>query len=274
MNIYNAFITQVATLTVLAGCAVGPQDSSSSEQEAVKDFFEDYAQRSAEFDPSVAELYADSAILQGTQLMKDGSTKQVRMTGAQYKAMIPLINEQAKSLNDYSEYKDFEIEHIDEDEARILALRYSHYKCYEDHNYAMTVRKMEDQWRIVEEFQTMPEETQCEDASADDQLTVRLHTLASATNAHLPAMIDEDSRLEELTVTDHTLFYHYTLVNIASDDPEASTLVGILPDFLAEQSCSMDVMKDVLDQGAELAYRYTGSDGAFIEELRVNGEMC
>lgn len=69
-----------------------------------KQLFERYASLEARFDPGVADLYADDAIIRNRRFHPDGAVRETTISAPQYKQLIRDSMPMAHSRNDYSTY--------------------------------------------------------------------------------------------------------------------------------------------------------------------------
>jgi ketosteroid isomerase-like protein len=118
--------------------------------EEAKEFFTTYTDLYAQFDPAVADLYADDAVLKNQRHMADGTKKPLSMTGALLKSMIRNgMLQMAKERGDTSKYT--EVKYAEEDgKVRISCSRYSEMKKYTS-PLVVLIAKRGDKWVIVEE---------------------------------------------------------------------------------------------------------------------------
>lgn len=267
----------ISVLVLLLVAPVSWSEDTSSNQgltEEVQTFFNDYQSLGRDFDTDIIELYADDAVLSATIEKLDGTEASQRLSGAQYKDLFPTVVQQAKDLDDWSEFSDIQIELLSDSRARISANRYSHYKCYIDAEYYMVVEKQGGEWQIVEEYQASQEAMACEGKASTDPLAMALVALADTTNPHLPANVDADTVLEQIEANGHSLVYVYRLIELTADDISVEQFYDFLTPALTEQSCNFPNLRPLVDAGAELMYRYKGAQGALIGEIRVTAADC
>lgn len=273
---FSIFQTLIAASLMfsVAACNTMNEGPESAMVKEVSTFFYDYQSLAQNFDQEVLNLYADDAQLSGIQKRQDGTEVSQGISGAQYKALYPVIVQQAQALDDWSEFSNIQVGMLSEDRARITADRYSHYKCYTDTDYFMVVEKRDGNWLIVEEYQVTQEMMACEGKENTDPLAMALTALADATNPHLPAQIDADTILEEMEVDGHSLVYYYRLSELTAEDISTEQFHNIMTPIFIEQSCTFQNLRPLLDSGAELVYSYDGAEGAFIGEVFVVASDC
>lgn len=71
-----------------------------------KTLFSRYAAIETAFDPSVAELYADDAIIKNKRIYPTGQVRELTIPAPQYKQLIRASMPLAKIKNDYSTYSE------------------------------------------------------------------------------------------------------------------------------------------------------------------------
>lgn len=91
--------------------------------------FAQYQARERAFDPTLAELYCDSAVIRNTRTYADGQQRTTEVPAAQYRGLIRMALPLAKAKGDVSTYSD--VVYVPEGDAvRITATRYSELKKY------------------------------------------------------------------------------------------------------------------------------------------------
>jgi hypothetical protein len=79
--------------------------SHASERiELAKKVFSEYVSKYHGFDPSVADLYSDRALVQNKRTYPDGTVRELALPASQYKQLVRASMPLAKSRNDRSEY--------------------------------------------------------------------------------------------------------------------------------------------------------------------------
>lgn len=127
-----------------------PRQSNSADLEAAKSVFNRYVKLEREFDPSVADLYTDDAVIKNTRRLPDGTSRTMSLAAPAYKKLLKQAMPQAKERNDTSKYS--EVGYKEEDtKVRITATRYSELKKYSS-PLSLLIAKQGDNWLIVEEL--------------------------------------------------------------------------------------------------------------------------
>lgn len=113
--------------------------------------FERYTTFEARFDPSVADLYAEGAIIRNKRFYPDGQVRELTIPAPQYKQLIHNLMPLAQSRNDYSTYSrtTFQIEGVG---VRIKAARFSVMKQYTSPISLLVASDASGRWLIREEL--------------------------------------------------------------------------------------------------------------------------
>ena len=82
-----------------------------------------------EFNPLMANLYSDDALIQNTVLNSDGSQKTRVIPAPYYKSIIAKAMQMAKEMGDTYTYSDLEFKK-EGDRVRVTYVRYSHLRDY------------------------------------------------------------------------------------------------------------------------------------------------
>ncbi|MCB1786899.1 MAG: hypothetical protein KDJ33_11645 [Gammaproteobacteria bacterium] len=113
--------------------------------------FERYVALEHAFDPAVADLYADDALIVNTRLYPNGESVDLKVPATEYKMLIRQAMPVAKATNDTSEYSD--VTYVEEGRGfRVHARRHSN---LEQHTSPLTLLVEPDaqgRWVIREEL--------------------------------------------------------------------------------------------------------------------------
>ena len=133
-----------------AACFCAPSDASERVDRA-KQVFTEYVSKWHAFDPSVADLYSDSALIQNTRTYPDGQVRQIVIPAAQYKQIVRGVMPLARSRNDRSEYRSptFSEEATG---VRIKIIRYSALKNYTSPMSLLVGPDESGLWLVLEEI--------------------------------------------------------------------------------------------------------------------------
>ena len=111
-------------------------------------FFENYQKLSKEFNPEVISLYSDEAKISSLREYPSGQTREISMTGKEFKELLKKVLPLAKARGDISHFSEIQIS-IESNTARISAHRYSQLKDYTDESYYMVIKEIEDQKLMI-----------------------------------------------------------------------------------------------------------------------------
>ncbi|WP_156312401.1 hypothetical protein [Marinagarivorans algicola] len=149
------FFLRMMTLSLLSCHAL------SAELSTPEALFKRFVELGENFDPAVANLYADDAKIVFFRQHPHGLERQMAVSGYEWKSLISKIMPVAKLTQDISRYQEVEV--IAQDDAfKIKANRYVERKCYWDAGYYMMVKKSPSgQWLIIEEYTQTQPTSQC-----------------------------------------------------------------------------------------------------------------
>jgi hypothetical protein len=123
-NIATSFVLVVALLCAACASTSPPQAPSQA-----KTIFGNYQSLERSFDPAVADLYCDSALIRNVRTYPDGKKRTLELPAPKYKELIRSAMPLAKAKGDYSTYSG--VTYAPEgDNVRITATRYSVLKNY------------------------------------------------------------------------------------------------------------------------------------------------
>ena len=113
-------------------------------------FFREFEDRANQFDPALADLYSDDAMIKARRLYPTGRVQELTLSGDKWKALIRQAMPLAKARGDRNSFR-----HVsaspDSKQVTITAERHSHLKGYAS-PFMLIIRKQADgAWIIVEE---------------------------------------------------------------------------------------------------------------------------
>ncbi len=243
------------------------------EQSVVLEFFDNYKNLAEEFSPKVIELYSDEATISTLRHYPYGQSKKMTMTGKQFKAVLEKALPIAKSRGDINTFSNIEIE-TKETEARISAHRYSVLKNYTDKGYYMVVKETDGGGLIIIEEHTETQPQTNEWQKSDGSIEKLLKFQENRIKGHLPLMVDEDTRLDAVSIEGKKFIYFYTLVSITKDEIDIATFEEKMRGAVVGQSCSNSELKQILEHGGSLGYIYKDKNGSIISSITVTIEDC
>jgi len=98
---------------------------------------------------------------------------------------------------------------------------------------------------------------------------------ANQYNQKLPMMLDQDTRLDKVTVgPGPRVVYHHTFPNYTSKDIDVNWLQTNLKPEIMRKVCSSTDMKKSLQYGGIYVYAYYGSDGGEINRFEIGSNDC
>ena len=116
-----------------------------------KKLFQKCVQLSNAFDPAVADLYSDSALIRNTHKYPNGSTRVMTLTGKQWKALVRQVMPLAKARNDKDTFSQVTYKRMS-GKVKISANRYSLLKKYTSPVTMIVMPDSQKKWHIVEEY--------------------------------------------------------------------------------------------------------------------------
>src|SRR5687768_14763706 len=125
---------------VVAFTLWGVSFAQSEPELQAKDVFSRYVALGNAYDPAVADLYLDDAVVRAFRRYPHGLERSMELPGSQWKALVRKVMPLARAQNDRSEYKEPRFE-VSGDKIKISAKRYSVRKCYWDPAYYMVLQK-------------------------------------------------------------------------------------------------------------------------------------
>jgi hypothetical protein len=147
-----------------------------------KAFITAYIVLSNNYRASLGDLYADDAALRLTARLPDGTSREVSLSGAQYKAMLPRVIPLARRRGEQVQFSDIRYTSEGEDRLRITALRHALADGYSVPHVMVIVRDGLGRWVIVEEAGEARVEPPASpgDAAPDGAVPASAETMAPA----------------------------------------------------------------------------------------------
>lgn len=265
-------IKKISLLVVLLTIAQSLCAAIELTEERAKEFFNKVQATAKNFDPSVADFYADDAKISVVKKFPDGSTMPMAMTGKMLKSLVTQIMPKAKEVGDYNDFSDISVS-IENNRGKIKAKRYSNHKKYTDDEYYMVIAANADgDIKIVEEFITMIETNI--PAGKPTGLETKIIALKNGIEKLLPLVIDEATRLDAVSANGNTLEYSYTIIGTSADDIEAAHFKSIMYTVLVESVCANAVLADIFMNGGTLKCAYSDESKKPITEISITKEDC
>jgi hypothetical protein len=236
-------------------------------------FFARYVELSAAFDPAVADLYADTAVIQSSRRYPSGVERDQEMTGAQWRTLVRTSMPAARQAGDVSEFTNIELRE-EGDRVRITASRTSVAKCYTDTTYAMLIAPAATGGFLIvaESLETQP---QSDCGRPSPALGNILQAMAQSFAGKLPLTIDEETRFDAISVVDGSkLRYDLTLVNFRRDELDVAAFEAMARESDGARTCAHPQTREALAMGAVVIYTYRDRDGGEVCTFEIRDEDC
>ena len=127
--------------------------SAESDQDKIasaKKLFDAFVTLGDNYDPKVADLYSDKAVVKTNRIYPDGSVKTMTIPSLQWKQLVRQVMPIAKERGDRSTFSKIQFL-VEGNRVRIKAIRYSELKEYAS-PYSMLVGTENGKWLIFEEI--------------------------------------------------------------------------------------------------------------------------
>jgi hypothetical protein len=141
----------LATLPVANPLAAEEQLPTKAALESAQALFKVYADEEGKFDPAVADLYADDAIIKNRRVYPDGRAREMSLPAPQYKEMVRAAMPAAKQRGDTNKYTGCKYT-AQAERIRISCTRYSNLKQYESPLSLLVGPGKDGRWLILEEL--------------------------------------------------------------------------------------------------------------------------
>jgi ketosteroid isomerase-like protein len=127
---------------------VRAQDSAAVQ--SAQEFFDRFVALERAYDPAVAALYADDAVIQSVRRLPDGTGRTVRIVGADYKRLIRTAMPIAQRRGERDRFSEVTIS-VEGNQAHIRCTRYNELKRYAT-PYELVLERTQGNWQIIEEY--------------------------------------------------------------------------------------------------------------------------
>lgn len=131
--------------------AVIPGFATADDLGKAKQLFKQYVVLEAAYDPAVADLYADNAVIRNKRTYPTGQVRELTLPAAQYKSLIRTAMPLAKARGDYSTYSETSFTQEDLN-VRIRATCFSVLKQYSSPISILIGPDASGKWTILEEL--------------------------------------------------------------------------------------------------------------------------
>lgn len=93
-------------------------------------------------------------------------------------------------------------------------------------------------------------------------------------NRSLPRMVDNDTRLDRVSIFDNRIRYNFTLIHVDAFDIDKNRLEGALTPVVKLGACENKDTKKILDNDLELVYAYYDKANNPVVTIAVNNQDC
>ena len=145
MNAFRAFALALAVLLTCLSQAHAADPIAQARLLLAK-----YVESYHAFDPAVAELYSDEAVVANRRTYPDGQVRSLSLTGAQYKALLRQVMPLAKARGDISQYRNPRFS-VEPGGVRIQLTRYSQLKHHTSPMSLLVGPGKDGAWVVLEE---------------------------------------------------------------------------------------------------------------------------
>jgi hypothetical protein len=136
---------------------------AAEDEVAAKRLFESYLKAGTSYDPAIADLYADDALIHLSKLDENNLPHKEKITAAQNRAMTPDVMKMAAENQLKIDYDKVSYAVLPEGGVRAVAEVYYHSLCYRDDRYSMVMAKDgTGTYKIKAEYIQLPMESRCE----------------------------------------------------------------------------------------------------------------
>lgn len=116
---------------------------------------------------------------------------------------------------------------------------------------------------------------QIQAAQIQKQMIASLNQAVKKINASTPTMVDAETRLDKASMgKGMTVLYHYTLVNVESNNVDKSLLEKSLLDSVLPSVCKNEDMATSIKLGVNYEYIYSSKDAVRLASFIANRKSC
>ena len=254
---------------LMIGCATSSR-LKSKQFSNVESFLSRHQKLLDSYDPALGDHYAEDAVLRSTRTGMQGQVTQLEITGAQLRGLLPKALPLARARAERTELSDIRFEQLN-GTVRVNATRRMVSKCYEDDKYELILRKSEGQgFLIVREVSATRSRNMC----PDEDPRQAMQPLVDQLESRLPLMIDETTRMDQISASTDALTYAYSLIGVAEDELNVEAFVDALRPGILQQVCVFSAYRKILDDGARLVYEYRYESGARAVRIQLSEDDC
>jgi len=120
-------------------------------------------------------------------------------------------------------------------------------------------------------FKSLVGQTNADSLNIDETLV----KMSQKMNRSMPQTVDGDTRLEKVSAQpSQQLSYHYTLINIRSNEIDTASFYRAMRPVLQKRVCAADDLKMFFRNQITVAYAYQGKDGEDVGKLAFSPKDC
>jgi len=93
-------------------------------------------------------------------------------------------------------------------------------------------------------------------------------------NTSLPSMLDEDTRLDEVSIYNGDLHYEHTLPNWTIEDLDIPYFKSIMTTSIYSSTCNEQELREMLNEGTRLVYKYRDKNSKPITTITAQLSNC
>lgn len=135
----------------LTGSALATEPVADERVAKAKEVFERFVALGQAFDPDLADLYADDAVIKNKRTLPTGEVKELSLPATEYRALIRSAMSLANARGDTSTYSEV-VYTVEGDGVRITADRFSNLKKYHSPISILLKPDASGAWLIAEEL--------------------------------------------------------------------------------------------------------------------------
>ncbi len=93
-------------------------------------------------------------------------------------------------------------------------------------------------------------------------------------NQSLPTMLDDDTRMDQISLQGQDIHYDYTMVGWLVAELDVESFVAVMTARLKTDNCESDEMRPLLDEGRDLVYMYRDKQSDPVAKIVVTSADC
>ncbi len=93
-------------------------------------------------------------------------------------------------------------------------------------------------------------------------------------NKSLPSMVDNDTRLDHVSIQDKDVYYNYTLVNWLAADLDVTRFTSVMTPKLKTAQCANEETIPLLNEGRKLVYMYRDKSSKPVAKIVIEKSDC